>query len=87
MVSVSWLHEDDINSSSSGYAAFSNSTVVLGVKPAFDPFAIPTGIGLYVLSLATLVGNAMVLHAIRTEKRLQTVGHTIIYAIIHEVSM
>ena len=34
---------------------------------------IPTGIGLYVLSLLTFVGNAMVLHAIRTEKRLQTV--------------
>lgn len=35
---------------------------------------IPTGIGLYTLSLLTFVGNAMVLYAIRTEKRLQTVG-------------
>jgi len=74
-------HTDDINSSSSGHAAFSNSTVVLGVKPAFDPFAIPTGIGLYVLSLATLVGNAMVLHAIRTEKRLQTVSNMFIMSL------
>ena len=42
-------------------------------------FVIPTGIGLYILSLLTLVGNAMVLHAIRTEKRLQTVGpHSIL---------
>ena len=32
-----------------------------------------TGIALYILSLLTLVGNAMVLHAIRTDKRLQTV--------------
>ena len=32
-----------------------------------------TGIGLYILSLLTFVGNAMVLHAIRTDKRLQTV--------------
>ena len=35
---------------------------------------IPTGIMLYVLSLLTFVGNAMVLHAIRTDKRLQTVS-------------
>jgi hypothetical protein len=34
---------------------------------------VATGIGLYVLSFLTFVGNAMVLHAIRTEKRLQTV--------------
>ena len=34
---------------------------------------IPTGILLYVLSFLTFVGNAMVLHAIRTDKRLQTV--------------
>ena len=31
------------------------------------------GLGLYALSLLTIVGNAMVLHAIRTEKSLQTV--------------
>ena len=35
--------------------------------------SVATGIGLYVLSFMTFVGNAMVLHAIRTEKRLQTV--------------
>ena len=34
---------------------------------------VTTGIGLYILSFITFVGNAMVLHAIRTEKRLQTV--------------
>ena len=39
------------------------STVVLGI----------TAVALFVLSLLTFVGNAMVLHAIRTEKRLQTV--------------
>ncbi|XP_022704296.1 uncharacterized protein LOC111269154 isoform X3 [Varroa jacobsoni] len=31
------------------------------------------GVGLYTLSLLTLAGNTMVLHAIRTERRLQTV--------------
>ena len=35
---------------------------------------VPTGILLYILSLLTFVGNAMVLHAIRTDKRLQTVS-------------
>ena len=35
---------------------------------------VATGIALYVLSFLTFVGNAMVLHAIRTEKRLQTVS-------------
>ena len=48
----------------------SNST------PSQIPAAImvPTGILLYILSLLTFVGNAMVLHAIRTDKRLQTVS-------------
>ena len=50
-----------------------DSGVATAVTPAAAAFVIPTGIGLYILSLATLVGNAMVLHAIRTEKRLQTV--------------
>ena len=40
-----------------------NSAVVLAAA----------GLGLYALSLLTIVGNAMVLHAIRTEKSLQTV--------------
>lgn len=33
-----------------------------------------TGLALYTLALCTAVGNALVIHAIRTEKRLQTVG-------------
>jgi hypothetical protein len=33
-----------------------------------------TGLVLYVISFLTTVGNAMVLHAIRTERRLQTVS-------------
>lgn len=32
-----------------------------------------TGLALYTLALCTAVGNALVIHAIRTEKRLQTV--------------
>lgn len=36
--------------------------------------SISFGMGLYLLSFLTFVGNAMVLHAIRTEKRLQTVS-------------
>lgn len=36
--------------------------------------AVPMGIVMYLLSLVTVVGNAMVLHAIRTERRLQTVS-------------
>ncbi|KAG0432324.1 hypothetical protein HPB47_020904 [Ixodes persulcatus] len=35
--------------------------------------AVALGLALYALSLTTLVGNAMVLHAIRTERTLQTV--------------
>ena len=42
-----------------------------------------TGIGLYVLSLLTFVGNAMVLHAIRTDKRLQTVGKDLLRSKCH----
>ena len=34
-----------------------------------------TGLALYTLALCTAVGNALVIHAIRTEKRLQTVSH------------
>merc|ERR1712018_908185 len=44
-----------------------------GTTPSIQiPAAImvPTGIVLYILSLLTFVGNAMVLHAIRTDKRL-----------------
>ncbi|CAB4059784.1 HRH1 [Lepeophtheirus salmonis] len=50
------------------------------------PFAtlstlIPTGLGLYIFSFTTFVGNAMVLHAIRTEKRLQTVSNMFIMSL------
>lgn len=54
---------DDIDSSNENLE-FALSTVVI-------PTA--SGIFLYILSLLTFVGNAMVLHAIRTDKRLQTV--------------
>ena len=37
---------------------------------------IPLGIVLTLLCLVTSVGNAMVLHAVRTERRLQTVSVT-----------
>ena len=37
---------------------------------------IPLGIILSLLSLVTFAGNVMVLHAIRTEKKLQTVSFT-----------
>lgn len=37
---------------------------------------IPLGCTLTILSLLTLVGNALVLHAVRTERRLQTVSST-----------
>lgn len=44
----------------------------------FDNLAIafPLGIGLCSLSLLTILGNAMVVHAIRTERRLHTVSHS-----------
>jgi len=48
-----------------------NATLKLGI-------AVPMGIFMYMLSLVTVVGNAMVLHAIRTERRLQTVSITTI---------
>ncbi|XP_023238116.1 histamine H1 receptor-like [Centruroides sculpturatus] len=43
--------------------------------------AVPMGISLYTLSLLTFVGNAMVLHAIRTERRLQTVSNMFIMSL------
>jgi len=43
------------------------------VHPAAALLPLAAGAGLYALSLLTLVGNAMVVHAIRTERRLQTV--------------
>lgn len=37
------------------------------------PVQVAMGVGLYSLALVTCVGNAMVIHAIRTEKRLRKV--------------
>ena len=45
-----------------------------GASEAIGLSVVATGIGLYTFSFLTVFGNAMVLHAIRTEKRLQTVG-------------
>ena len=57
------VSDDMFNDEDSVDLEFTLSTVVIPT----------TGIGLYILSLLTFVGNAMVLHAIRTDKRLQTV--------------
>ncbi|OTF77914.1 hypothetical protein BLA29_013405, partial [Euroglyphus maynei] len=49
-----------------------------GTQRLFDGFTdnlaflIPLGIGLLTLSLLTFLGNAMVVHAIRTERKLHT---------------
>jgi hypothetical protein len=56
--------DDNLFHNEDGELEFTLSTVVIPT----------TGIGLYILSLLTFVGNAMVLHAIRTDKRLQTVS-------------
>ncbi|KAK7069743.1 Histamine H1 receptor [Halocaridina rubra] len=40
-----------------------------------------TGMALYTLALCTAVGNALVIHAIRTEKRLQTVSNLFIMSL------
>ncbi|MPC37404.1 Histamine H1 receptor [Portunus trituberculatus] len=40
-----------------------------------------TGLALYTLALCTAVGNALVIHAIRTEKRLQTVSNLFIMSL------
>ena len=65
------LSDDDESDLNSTIVAVNGSDVVrvnVGVG------GVATGIALYVLSFLTFVGNAMVLHAIRTEKRLQTVS-------------
>jgi hypothetical protein len=62
---TSVYHEDFENSSSGDEK--DNATLNLGV-------AVPMGIVMYLLSLVTVMGNAMVLHAIRTDRRLQTVS-------------
>ena len=52
-----------------------NESSVWGAQ-AGDPLwrDIPVGVVLTLLSLLTFIGNAMVLHAVRTERRLQTVS-------------
>lgn len=52
-----------------------NESSVWGAR-ADDPLwrDIPVGVVLTLLSLLTFIGNAMVLHAVRTERRLQTVS-------------
>lgn len=52
-----------------------NESSVWGAR-AGDPLwrDIPVGVVLTLLSLLTFIGNAMVLHAVRTERRLQTVS-------------
>ena len=60
--------ESDLNSTAVALNASEVVRVNVGVG------GVATGIALYVLSFLTFVGNAMVLHAIRTEKRLQTVS-------------
>jgi hypothetical protein len=63
---TTFVFDENIENSSAGNVE-DNVTLNLGV-------AVPMGIVMYLLSLVTVVGNAMVLHAIRTERRLQTVS-------------
>lgn len=63
------VFDENIGNSSAGNVE-DNVTLNLGL-------AVPMGIVMYLLSLVTVVGNAMVLHAIRTERRLQTVSTTL----------
>ena len=72
-------HEEELINSArlqSNLSMVDNLTVNAAMSSRRIPAAImiPTGIMLYILSLLTFVGNAMVLHAIRTDKRLQTVS-------------
>jgi len=46
-----------------------------------QPSRVVAGLALLVLSLVTAVGNGMVLHAIRTERRLQTVSNMFIMSL------
>lgn len=61
--------------SSSGNEAYGE---IDAINPAS---AVAAGLALYVLSFLTFVGNAMVLHAIRTEKSLQTVSNMFIMSL------
>ena len=53
---------------------FTNETDGLPTSEPRDLWQeIPLGVVLTLLCLITIIGNAMVLHAVRTERRLQTV--------------
>lgn len=54
---------------------FTNITDVLTMEERDLWREIPLGIVLTLLCLLTTVGNAMVLHAVRTERRLQSVSN------------
>ena len=47
----------------------------------YQPSRLLPGLALILLSMVTAVGNGMVLHAIRTEKRLQTVSNMFIMSL------
>lgn len=69
---------DEFNTTGS-YNDFNISTAIaiLSIKSNRELWRdIPLGCTLTILSLLTLVGNALVLHAVRTERRLQTVSST-----------
>ena len=61
-----------------GRAADSSLGGVAGVSL---PAQVAMGVGLYSLALVTCVGNAMVIHAIRTEKRLRKVGDLLAFSL------
>ena len=47
---------------------------------------IPLGFGLYTLSLLTFLGNAMVVHVIRTERKLRTVNDQYFFFVFNDTS-
>ena len=68
------LFRDDLESDLNSTAAVASLNASEVARVNVGVGGVATGIALYVLSFLTFVGNAMVLHAIRTEKRLQTVS-------------
>lgn len=65
----------------------SHVSVIAGNSTAYldnIAIALPLGIGLCSLSLLTFLGNAMVVHAIRTERKLHTVC-TLYYVFITDL--
>lgn len=68
---------DDLNTTTSSYNDLNTSTDISIFTKDSDRDLwrdIPLGCLLTLLSILTFVGNAMVLHAVRTERRLQTVS-------------